>query len=265
MLHGDASMAGQGVVAETLNLSRLRGYDTGGTVHLVVNNQLGYTTTPEEGRSSIYCTAVAQMLDIPIFHVNGDDPEACVHVDAAGHRVPPAVPERRGGGPGLLPALRPQRGRRAELHPAADVRANPEPSPGGAAVRQGAGAEAAALLPRTPKPSGRRRRITSRAPTCGPRRSRSWPTPPPTRGGGRASGAGRRRASQEVPTAISAERARSLLQHLSRVPEGFTPLRQMTKILERRGQMARGELPLDWGSAENLAYASLLTRRCTSG
>ncbi len=80
VLHGDASMAGQGVVAETLNLSRLRGYDTGGTVHLVVNNQLGYTTTPEEGRSSIYCTAVAQMLDIPIFHVNGDDPEACVHV-----------------------------------------------------------------------------------------------------------------------------------------------------------------------------------------
>ena len=72
-------MAAQGVVAETLNLSRLRGYDTGGTLHLVINNQLGYTTDPEDGRSSIYCTAVAQMLDIPIFHVNGDDPEACVH------------------------------------------------------------------------------------------------------------------------------------------------------------------------------------------
>ncbi|MGZ6135617.1 MAG: thiamine pyrophosphate-dependent enzyme, partial [Myxococcaceae bacterium] len=79
VIHGDAAMAAQGVVAETLNLSRLRGYDTGGTVHLVINNQLGYTTDPEDGRSSIYCTAVAQMLDIPIFHVNGDDPEACVH------------------------------------------------------------------------------------------------------------------------------------------------------------------------------------------
>ena len=79
VIHGDAAMSGQGVIAETLNLSRLRGYDTGGTVHVVVNNQLGYTTDPEDARSSIYCTAVAQMLDIPIFHVNGDDPEACVH------------------------------------------------------------------------------------------------------------------------------------------------------------------------------------------
>src|SRR5215469_2499271 len=80
VIHGDAAMPAQGVVAETLNLSRLRGYDTGGTVHIVINNQLGYTTDPEDARSSIYSTAVAQMLDIPIFHVNGDDPEACVHV-----------------------------------------------------------------------------------------------------------------------------------------------------------------------------------------
>ncbi len=260
VIHGDAAMAAQGVVAETLNLSRLRGYDTGGTVHLVINNQLGYTTLPEDGRSTIYCTAMAQMLDIPIFHVNGDDPEACVHVMrlATEYRqqfqsdvVVDLVCFRRyghneGDEPGYTQPLM-----YAEIrqHPpvatlyAEDLEKKGRVSAKDAEAIRSSAKERfqSAYLRAKEKPL-----ISDPSANEG-----VWT---PFRGGSE-------KGVPEVSTAISLERASSLLTHLSKVPEGFTPLRQLGKILDRRLQMAKGELPLDWGSAESLAYASLLTEK----
>ena len=120
ILHGDAALPGQGVVSETLNLQALDGYTVGGTLHIIQNNQVGFTTDPDDSRSTRWASDIAKGFDVPIIHVNADDVEACVSADPAGLRLPPGVRPRRDDRPHRLPPLRPQRGRRAGVHAAGD-------------------------------------------------------------------------------------------------------------------------------------------------
>ena len=128
LIHGDAAFAGQGVVAECFGLSGLRGHRTGGSIHFIVNNQIGFTTEPRYSRSSPYPSDVAKMIEAPIFHVNGDDPEAVVYVAKIATEFRQRFEQAGRHRHVLLSPPRSQRGRRAGVHPAADVPEDPPAS-----------------------------------------------------------------------------------------------------------------------------------------
>jgi len=252
LLHGDAAFAGQGIVMETLQLAQLRGYRTGGTIHIIINNQIGFTTSPEAGRSSIYSTDVARMTQSPIFHINGDDPEAAyrtlrialdyrqkyhkdVVLDVVGFR-------RLGHNETDEPSYtQPLMYQRVKEHPG--VRAKYAKQ----LIREGAIDEAGVkqlIEERIRRYEDALARAKEIAAT-----QKSAETVAPA--------VAELDGSDIVVTAIDADVIKTIAQRISVVPEGFHLNPKMVSQLARRAKMGEGTQPMDWAFAEAMAFGSL--------
>ncbi len=255
LIHGDASFAGQGVIQETLNLAQTRGYGTGGTVHIVVNNQIGFTTSdPRDVRSTLYCTDVAKMLEVPIFHVNGDDPEAvCLATDIAldyrmqFHRdvVVDLVCYRRLGHneqdePLVTQPLMYKR--IAKLPTTRQLCADRLVADG---VLSEAEAEEMITTYRNALDAGYHTNKTI-LPKYRPPFELDWKPYIGTKW------------NENDDTRLPLETLKMLAEKITAVPENFKLHPRVQKIIEERRLMAQGKLPLDWGMAEHLALATLL-------
>ena len=250
LIHGDASFAGQGVVAETLNLSNLDGYTTGGTLHLIANNQVGFTTDPAEGRSTRYSSDLAKGFDIPIVHVNADDPEAAVSA------IRLAMAYRQEFGHDIVVDLigyrrfgHNEQDEAAYTQPlmVAQIEARPTVREQYAAqlVEEGVvTAEQAAAVFDEVQAELRAAHEQLKASIAVPRPIKEGRIPADT--------------GEAVVTAVPAERLEALNEQLLAVPEGFEGNAKLLKQLERRREAIR-EGGIDWGQGEGLALASLLT------
>ncbi len=253
LLHGDGAFAGQGIAAETLNLAELPGYAVGGAIHVVVNNLVAFTTRPEFLHSSRFATDLARRLPVPILHVNAADPEAAVRAAglAAGFRnafqsdvVVDLIGHRRWGHSEVedpkytQPALYARIEALPPLWKAYAERIGMD----GEAVRRAAD-EISAAFDRAHE----RARASGRRPDfLAPREYWSGFS------GGPYDPAG------EPDTGVGGDRLREIAEALARLPEGFRPYPKAEEGLRRRAAMGRGEAPVDWGTAEALAFGSLL-------
>jgi multifunctional 2-oxoglutarate metabolism enzyme len=257
LLHGDASFPAQGVVAETFNLQALDGYSTGGTIHIITNNQVGFTTDPREGRSTPYASDLAKGFNVPIIYVNADDVEACI----AATRL--AMAYREEWGRDIVIDLI---GYRRYGHNETDEPAYTQPkmaatisehSPVSQRYAEQLVSEGVVSADEVER-AGRKRREELQATLKELRRKMEageYEDPSST-----ALGTGEldRTKSPDVDTAVSEQRLRSLNEELLRVPDSFTIHRKLRKPLERRVP-ALDEGEIDFGHAEALAFASLLT------
>jgi 2-oxoglutarate dehydrogenase E1 component len=251
LIHGDASFPAQGVVAETLNLADLTGYSTGGTLHLIANNQIGFTTDPADGRSTRYSSDLAKGFDLPIVHVNADDPEAAL----AAVRL--ALAFRRRFCTDVVIDLV---GYRRHGHNEQDEAAYTQPLMAARIVQQPSVREqyaeslvAEGVLSRE-EADGLVTQVETRLKAAHERLKETFGEAMPAVGyEGRIPASG----EAEVETAVPAARLRELNDELLGVPEGFTVNPKLAKQLERR-RAALDEGGIDWGQAEELAFASLL-------
>jgi len=253
LVHGDAAFAGQGVVAESLNLSKLSGFKTGGTIHIVVNNQIGFTVNPFDARSTTYCTDIAKMVQAPILHVNGDDPEAaCLAVEiAVEYRrqfredivIDLVCYRRHGHNETDTPSVtQPVMYRRIAEHPTVQQVYRKQLVDQGVITDQ----EADDMVKRYRDCMDELRRNPDR------------PPPAPVNSlQGRWEGF-LRRAGKEPVTSVAAERLSALVRSSHQVPADFTLHPLVQKIFDKRFQMMDGKLPIDWGCAEVMAYATLV-------
>ncbi len=260
LIHGDAAVAGQGIVYEVTQMAKLPGYQTGGTVHFVINNQVGFTTDFDDARSSIYCSDVAKIIDAPIFHVNGDDPEAVffcaklavefremfkrdVFIDMVCYR-------RYGHNESDEPKFT-----QPTMYARIDKHANPrdiynkeliERSEVDAKLAAGMDAEFKKLLQERLDKVKQKEEIAYKP----LRLDQQWAelrTSQPDD------------FDQSPETGVSMEVLERVGQALYTVPEGFKPLKQIDKLLRDRKQMLTETKQVNWGTAELLAYGSLLT------
>ena len=255
VLHGDAAFPGQGVVAETFNLQALDGYTVGGTLHLITNNQVGFTTDPDDSRSTRWASDLAKGFDVPIFHVNADDVAACVSA------VRLAFAFRQEFGHDVLIDLI---GYRRYGHNEADEPAYTQPE---MTAKIKAKKPVRELYAGTLVADG----TITQDEADGDRRPRSGTTSPSATASSRSSWRARATSSRRAATSwtarprrrsrpqVSTERLQTLNDELLRVPEGFTVHPKLVKQLERRRTAIGPDGGIDWAQAESLAYASLLT------
>ncbi len=251
LLHGDAAFAGQGIVMETLNLAGLKGYRTGGTIHIIINNQIGFTTSPEAGRSTIYSTDVARMTQLPIFHINGDDPEAAyralqialqyrqdfnkdVVLDVVGFR-------RLGHNETDEPSYtQPLMYARVKAHPGVRAIYAKRLVKEGVLTEEEVNGLIEERVRRYEDALANAKRKVKEDPVA--------PQPEVEELDG----------SAVVETGVNAETIRSIAHKIAVVPEGFNVNPKMVGQLARRAKMGDGSVPMDWAFAEAMAYGSLV-------
>ena len=256
VIHGDAAFAGQGVVMETLNLSETHGYGTGGTVHIIINNQIGFTASdPLDSRSTLYCSDVIKMMQAPIFHVNGDDPEAVLLVTklALNYRmafnkdvvIDMICYRRQGHNEADDPfATQPMMYHKIADHPKVQAiyaqRLMKERIIGPE--------EGETLLQQYRADLKSKEIVSSRPVSQNFQHGINWKRYIGTHW------------TTQADTIISKEQLQQLIEKFTTIPDGFQLNRGVARVIQARRQMGQGKLPLDWGCAETLAYASLLEK-----
>jgi 2-oxoglutarate dehydrogenase E1 component len=257
LIHGDAAFMGQGIVPETLNMAGLDGYSTGGTVHLVVNNQIGFTTLPQDSRSTRYCTDITRMLKVPVFHVNGEDPEAVIQVTRL------AIEFRQRFGKDVVIDMLCYR---KYGHNEGDEPRFTQPLMYQLIDRKPTVREVyvnklveAGQVTREQADQLKAQRQAALAQALEEERRGDWLRPPnamegiwtPYRGGPD-------KDVPEVATSVPREQLEDIATRLATVPTGFNTHPKVKAILDMRRERVRTGQPFDWGTAEHLAFATLL-------